>query len=567
MAENYQNFTPSITSRLENVGNPFLSSFFDQNRRLLWLTMSILFIAAFGVRVYYFDASRAVGEVQYRSAVIARAFYFERVGTIPEWRKEVNLSLLNRFEDREPPVTEYLTSIFYWIAGGEHLWLARSITTFFWLVGGMFLFLIARYITTTDGAIFATAYYLFVPIGIFLSTSFQPDSLMMMMYLVSIFTIILYAKRSSMNRLVLTAFVSGLSILVRPLIIFALFTSFIFLTLSQLVGSINNKFNKGTIDIDDKRFPIIGQFRTSYFKNALKSSEIWRKTLFDMSIFSTVVLVIGVLYYVYGIFVAGKGLDTQAEFSIAPSLLTTRDYWHGWLLTVTTAIGYMPLVLSIVSIPLLRPGNSRVLLIGLWTGYIIFCLVFTYHIRFASYYHSQLIPIVAIPLGWFAAILFNNLRVVIQNWRWWIPVIISIILVALFTARDVRSFFNNQAPIESQQSAWEIGELVNHSTNSVLIASYYGRPLMYMAEISGTYWPRSITSDQLIRDPGSEENSVQERIDSLGFDPEYFIITNFSEYYGHHDDLRDYLLKHCNPLVESNEYLIYHECSSSESGS
>jgi hypothetical protein len=564
MAKNLLNSTPANAYQPEGVGNPLSSSFFDENRRLLWLTMSILFIVAFGVRVYFFDASRAVGEVQYRSAVIARAFYFERVDTIPEWRKVVNRSLHNSFEEREPPVTEYLASIFYWIAGGEHLWLARSITTLFWLIGGMILFLIARYITTTDGAVFATAYYLFVPIGIFLSTSFQPDSLMMMMYLVSIFTIILYAKRSSMNRLVLTAFVSGLSILVRPLIIFALFTSFIFLALSQLVGSINKKLSKGAIHKDDKRFPIFGQFRSSHFKNALKSSEIWRKTLIDMSIFSTVVLVIGGLYYVYGIFVAGKGLDTQAEFSIAPSLLTSREYWHGWLLTATTAIGFMPLVLSIVSIPLLHPGISRVLVIGLWTGYVIFCLVFTYHIRFANYYHSQLIPIVAIPLGLFAAILFNNLRAVIQNWRWWLPVIVSIAMIGLFTARDVRSFFNNQAPIESQQTAWEIGELVNHSTNTVLIASYYGRPLMYMGEISGTYWPRQITSDQIIRDPSSQEHSVHERLNSLGFDPEYFIITNFPEYYGHHDDLRDYLNSHCKPLVESDQYLIFHECDRSQ---
>jgi hypothetical protein len=560
MSKISHNSIPSTTSQSGEVGNALSTGFFDNNRGVLWLIMSILFIVAFGVRVYFFDASRAVGEVQYRSAVIARAFYFDRVDTIPEWRIDVNSSLLNSYEEREPPITEYLVSIFYWIAGGEYLWIARLINTFFWLIGGMILFLIARHITTTDGAVFATAYYLFVPIGIFLSTSFQPDSLMMMMYLVSIITMILYARSSSLNRLLLTAFVSGLSILVRPLIIFAIFTSFIFIALTQLVGSINKKFNNGSIHNGEIRSPIYGHYWYSYFKHALKSYEPWRKTITDLFIFSIVVLVVGVLYYVYGIFVAGRGLDTQAEFSIDPNLLTSREYWSGWLLTATNAIGYMPLVLSIVSIPLLHQGISRVLVIGLLTGYIMFCLVFTYHIRFADYYHSQLIPIVAIPLGWVAAILFNSLRSVIQNWRWWIPVIISILLVALFTARDVRSFFNNQTPIESQQTAWEIGELVNHSTNTALIASYYGRPLMYMAEISGTYWPRRITSDQLIRDQGSQAQNVQERLDSLGFNPEYFIITNFPEYYGHHDDLRDYLLSHCKPLVESNQYLIYYAC-------
>jgi 4-amino-4-deoxy-L-arabinose transferase-like glycosyltransferase len=561
------NSMPSTTMQSCEVSNALSTGFFEKNRGVLWLIMSILFIVAFGVRVYFFDASRAVGEVQYRSAVIARAFYFEWVDTVPEWRKDVNSILLNSYEEREPPITEYLVSIFYWIAGGEYLWIARLINTFFWLIGGTILFLIARHITTTDAAVFATAYYLFVPIGIFLSTSFQTDSLMMMMYLVSIFAMINYTRRSSLNRLVLTAFVSGLSILVRPLIIFAIFTSFLFIVLTQLVGSINKKIDERSIHNGEIRSPIYQHHWYSYFKNALKPYEPWRKTIIDLFIFSTIVMVIGVLYYVFGIFVAGKGLETQASVSFVPRFLMEREYWRGWLLTATGAVGFMPLVLSIFGIPLLRPGIPRALVSGLWFGYLFFCLVFTFHIHFNQYYHAQLFPIVALSLGGVSAILFKQLRRSVRHWYWWAPVIVSILMIALFTARDVRALFNNQAPIESQQTAWEIGELVNHSTNTILIASYYGRPLMYMAEISGTYWPRRITSDQLIRDPGSQEQSTQERIDSLGFDPEYFIITNFPEYYSHHDDLRDYLLSHCKPLVESDQYLIYHECASSDSSS
>jgi 4-amino-4-deoxy-L-arabinose transferase-like glycosyltransferase len=517
VTDNFSNMSYSNTYRQEDFGNPIDSCYFESNRYLLWLTLLSLFLLAFAVRVYFYGESRAVGEVQYRSAVIARAFYFERANTIPEWRREVNDRTRQGFVVKEPSVTEYLTALTYLISGGESMWLARLMTTVFWLIGGVFLFLIARNLVSVDAAVFTTAYYLFVPIGIFLSTSFQPDSLMIMLYLVSVFTIVQYGKKPSRDRLIIAAIVSGLAILVKPLTIFTLFAGFIFVAGLSLTRNLGETVDKGDIYDSKIAFPLsIKSFR-SEFISQFKLNKSVRKTLIDILIFSFLLLIIGTMYYVYGILVSGQGLETQASVSFVPRFLMEREYWRGWLLTATGAVGLIPLALALLGIPLLRPGIPRALVVGLWFGYLIFCLVFTFHIHFNQYYHSQLFPIVALSLGGVSAILFKQLRLSIRLWYWWAPVIVSILMIALFTARDVRALFNNQAPIESQQIAWEIGELVNHSTNTVLIASYYGRPLMYMAEISGTYWPRRITSDQLIRDPGSQEQSVQERLDSLGF--------------------------------------------------
>jgi 4-amino-4-deoxy-L-arabinose transferase-like glycosyltransferase len=40
---------------------------------------------------------------------------------------------------------------------------------------------------STGAALVSTAFYLFAPLGILLSRSFQPDALMMLMFLVSLF--------------------------------------------------------------------------------------------------------------------------------------------------------------------------------------------------------------------------------------------------------------------------------------------------------------------------------------------------------------------------------------------
>ena len=94
----------------------------------------------------------------------------------------------------EPPVVEYLVSSIYRIMGREDISYSRYLTNLFWLIGGIFMYLIAKKLLSTDAAVIATAYYLFVPMGVIISRSFQPDSLMMMLYLISLYLIVDYFK-------------------------------------------------------------------------------------------------------------------------------------------------------------------------------------------------------------------------------------------------------------------------------------------------------------------------------------------------------------------------------------
>ena len=87
----------------------------------------------------------------------------------------------------------------------------------------------------------------------------------------------------------------------------------------------------------------------------------------------------------------------------------------------------------------------------------------------------------------------------------------------------------------------------------------YGLPLAYYGEFSGTWWPEKI-EEPLYRHPNAKEFSVQERLDLLGFQPEYFVITNFGLFTRFHQDLKAYLEENCAVLAKTDDYLIYTRC-------
>jgi 4-amino-4-deoxy-L-arabinose transferase-like glycosyltransferase len=394
------------------------------------------------------------------------------------------------------------------------------LTSLFWLIGGVFFYKLARMLVPTEAAVLATAYYLFVPSGILLSRSFQPDALMMAMFLASLFIILKYYQQPSGVKLMLAAGITGLTLLHRPLVLPALLAAFSGLAIAR--------------------------------------QGIW-KALFrgQVVVFFVVGLLPTALYYGYGMFVAGF-LRPQVEISFLPNLLLHPQFWVGWLDLGVDAVGATALVGAMVGLPMLSRGVPRALAISLASGYVVFCLLFTMHACTHGYYHAQLIPIVAIPLGVAVLFIVNCLRATCETWYWWLPMAGILTLAMLVGFREVRSRLGLQV-LESEQVAREIGELVGHSTHVVFLAPYYGMPLQYYGELTGAYWHRSITY-WLYRRPDERNLSVEDRLEAFGFRPRYFVITEFNEFRSHHTDLKEYLTENCSVLAETPQYLIYNSC-------
>ena len=485
-----------------------------------WLVVLLLmFLAAAAVRAYQIDAAGLLVDRDYTSAMFARDFYFAEVKGIEPWRKDMARIMRAKQPDLEPPITEWLVAKAYKMVGGENLRVARVITSLFWLAGGIFLFDVIRRVVSTDAALLGLGYYLFTPMSILLSRSFQPDSLMMLMYLWSLWGIVCYYQKPSRKKLLLAAAAAAATLVYRPLVLPSLAAAFV---MPQLQ-------NKGVW-------------------KGLSSRETF--------VYCLIGILPAILYYAYATVIAqyfGWKLTSSFRFYLWGHV----EYWRGWaeLAAITAKVPF--LIAAVLGFFLLRPGLPRSIVTGMTLGYLVFCLMFTMHIHTHDYYHAQLIPVVAIAASPLAA---AAMRWVLSSSGMWtkIAAVVIVTSVALVWARDVRQGLN-RAGFEPPPVAREIGALVNHSDKVVFLSRYYGLPLQYYGEFTGAYWPRPITY-WLYREKGERELSVTERIDELGFEPDYFVITFFREYEKNHKDLANYVEHSCVLKAQTDLYVIYWRC-------
>ena len=495
------------------------TDFFDRNPIWLKTCLLVMFLLAALIRRDEIKAPGHLIEREYNSAIFARAFYFEEIDGVETWRKNNAIATRETLPLLEPPLTEYLVSLIYRIVGREEIWYARYLTGLFWLVGGLFMYKITRMLMSVDAALLAVGYYLFVPWGIVISRSFQPDSLMMMMFLISIYSILLYFERPSWRKLILTGTIIGITSLLRPLVLFAIFCAFIALSIY--------KKEPGT-SLINRRFLV----------------------LFALS------LAFPVVFYGYGIYI-GKFLQGQAALSFRPYLLARWEFWLGWFNNGADVMGRAVLVIAMFGFFFLQRNIIRVLVIGLTVGYFLLGIFFTYHIHTHPYYHIQFFLVIGICAASFFHAIGNPVKKVAGR-NWWIPVIASVLFVLYFSYHDVQSTLYTPV-FENPDLARKIGVIVEHSPRTVFVAYHYGLPLEYYGEFSGLAWPVSI-DDPFYRRPGEHELSVQERIDVLGFEPDYFVITNFDLYQRKHQDLQKYLESGCSNRFKTTDYLIYSNC-------
>jgi len=486
------------------------------------LVMAAVFAAAFAARLYKIDQPPLDRQPtrQYRSLLIARGYYFRTLDAAPEWEKHVAARNLSRLALHEPPITEYLVSLTYRVVHGEHFWVSRSFCSLFWVIGGVFCYLIARKIASPDAALLCTVFYLFLPYGIKASRTFQPDPLMIMVMLASLYAIVCYAIQPSLRALLVAAIVSALAIVVKPpMSFFPIFGAFI----------------------------AFGTLRRNILKTVLSRRFI---------LFAFIALLPCILYGVYGMFVADF-LRRPAENSIFPQLLLQSRYWRGWSYTLSFTVGYRALCGALLGLILCRNAFARALLIGLWVGYVVFGLVFTCGIRTHAYYHLILIPIIGLSLTPLADVVLGALR---QSPRLWLPRIATWVVLLVTVWRPLRADFEARAEADFDETIRlreEVGEVVGHSAETIIFDRHFGSILKYHGKVSGDWWPSPSDLRRWAlqgRPVKSDEDRLDEMIEKQS--PEFFIIVAAS--YGKtRKKLSEMLAKRYRTLTDTDDYIIF----------
>ena len=202
------------------------AGFFDANRLWAWVVIIFLLVAALGIRLWHLDDSTVIAERQYRSALIARLIYFDAAPPAADWRKEVNRVSVTRKVVLEPPIFEKIVASLYLMLGREMLNAARLLSVTFWILGVFFLLDAVRRLWSMDAALYAVALYLFVPLGVEVSTGFLPDPLMIGLMLAGLWGIIRYLESPTLFRLLIASGLCASSIFVKPLGMFVLLAAF-----------------------------------------------------------------------------------------------------------------------------------------------------------------------------------------------------------------------------------------------------------------------------------------------------------------------------------------------------
>jgi 4-amino-4-deoxy-L-arabinose transferase-like glycosyltransferase len=372
-------------------------------------------------------------------------------------------------------------------------------SSLFWVIGAFFLFLLARRLTSIDGALVATAFYLFAPYAVTASRSFQPDPLMVALIIVFWWAVYEWSLTSP-----------------SPLGRGEGVRAWVFAVIAGLFGglAIYVKFVAAF-------FVIAGGLGAALTREPLRET-IRRPQVYVMALFG---ILPGAAYVIYGVWVAGF-LGQQFGGRFIPSLFLSPSYYLGWIGMLNHVIGGVVLTMALIGLFFFENGTRR-FAFGLWIGYFLFGLYFNYHISSHDYYSLPLIPIVALSLAPFGDWFFAQLTKLTES-RFTRAAAVVILLLGLFaTLWNLRAEMKSVDYRPKAQMWAKIGELIGDK-NVVGLTQDYGSRLAYWGWKNPTSWP---TYGDLVyhADLRGAENNFEKSFTEVAAKKELFLVTDFDE--------------------------------------
>ena len=491
-------------------------SFFGRSRLVLGLTLALLFTVGLGLRLIQFTEPPLDYHPtrQLRGAVISRSLYYQWLPSASSPDRLGAIEAAKGEPEYEPPIMDGIVALSYMLAGGETLWLARAWSILFWLIGAWVIFLLARRITSVDGGVVALAYYLFLPLGVLVSRSFQPDALMVMFLVIAAYALIRWTDERNWTWAVIAGLSAGLTVLIkgRPLPIIAALLAAVMLTVDSPKITIR----------DRKAWSILGLAALLPF-----------------------------LYYV-----VATGTETSGYLKAYSTgllnLLLEPAFYVRWLNFFDNLLFLNLAFIGVAGVVLLRK-QARGLMLGLWLGYVLYALALPYTIYTHDYYNLPAVPIVALSLAPLGALLLT--RVARLNLSWQVFVLAVGISLIAYRSWLIRSGIMG-TDYYAEPGGWiAMGEDLPDQGSIIGLTHDYGARVAYYGWRSVALWPTS--QDYSFyelqgRNRGEFDEEFEERAE--GYD--YFLVTLFGEL--ENQPLLKQKLHDQYPLaVEGDGYLLF----------
>jgi len=437
---------------------------------------------------------------QLRNLIVARSFYYQLIPNPDPQKAALAKAFYNAVGQYEPPITESITAWTYTWTGGENIAVPRVYETLFWLLAGLALFDLARRIASPTSALIALAYYLVLPFAVQASRSFQPDPLMTSSFIIGIYFLYRWSTPlfppqipkefgegdrrpggADWKWAILAGVFIGFAVLVKIVIVFFVIGAAIAAVLSTL----------------GLRF--------------WKSGQVW--------VMMVLMAIPAFIYYILG----HPGRSDEYFFAWTVDLIkliTTTSFYAHWLGFIGSLFGLTILFLSIAGV-FLAPPRLRWMLIGIWIGYFIYGLTLPFQMYTHSYYHIQLIPIVA--LGLVPIIEMVAVRVSGET-RWLKAALIAIVVFVIgYQAWIARSDLVAQAADYNREPAyWEnMAKAIPTNANLIGLTQDYGYRLMYYGWRKIVLWPYV---NGLTQAKGTSVNA-QAKFSELVAGRDYFLVS------------------------------------------
>lgn len=477
----------------------------------------LIVLLAFGIAIRLHDLTDLPLDFhptrQLLSELKARGMYYQAHAEFPEWQRKMAIQQWRTKAEVEPELFERLVAGTYELTGVQTS-VARVYASIFWVIGGLFVFLLVRDSLSIDAAFISAAYFLFFPYAIIASRSFQPDVLMVMLILCFWWMFWRWTRSESWLWTLLAGAIGGLAIYVK------------FVAAFFVVGA------------------AVGLGAGTFRRQLIRKRQIW--------VMAALGALPAGLYLYYGV-VQHSFLGRQFSGRFIASLLLDPGNYLRWAGQANLAAGGLAIALGLLGLLLARDKTLRSLLAGLWIAYLLFGLVFDYHIATHDYYHLPLIALVAISAGPIARALTDHVERHSRE-RWSRVAVTAVFLYGVFAGAWQARGQLSSVDYRPQAAIWsEIGEKLRHGPNVVALTQDYGSRLAYWGWQNSIAWPNSGDMEYGAVRGGSI--GFEELFTKLTLGNTYFLVTDFEEL-GRQPALQERLGGYA-VYAEGDGYVIY----------
>ncbi|MEJ2596863.1 MAG: glycosyltransferase family 39 protein [Anaerolineales bacterium] len=496
------------------------------SKPLLVLAVVALFALALGLRFYDltdqpidFHPTR-----QLRSAIIARGMYYQMMPNPDPQMLQQAVSFWNSTGQYEPSFLERIVATTYLVIGREQLWVARIYSSLFWIIGGLALFFLARRMVNHDSdqasgnltltvAFVIAAYYLILPFGVQASRAFQPDPFMVMWFVLYAFCLYRWSETQSWRWALLAGLFGGLAVLIK-------------IVAAYLVGGAAIALVLYTLGI--KRF--------------------WR----SLQVYMIAAMLITPSLIFYVVDREARASDYFTSWTLQLShLLLEPSFYARWLSLVQSLMGMAVLIAALLGV-LIATRRNRAMLLGLWGGYLIYGLFLPYQMYTHSYYHEQLIPIIALSLVPVVQAIMQRMQQQSLPWQLLVvPVLLAGIAFPAWESIAAMKAENHRV----EPAYWQkIASYLPTDGKILALTQDYGYRLMYYGWRKVVLWPNrgEIKLSKLRGIPKEFQSYFAKQIQ----DKSYFLITAFNQY-NDQEDLKQMLSDNYPVYAQGNGYLIF----------